>query len=171
MVLSMVQTTQECEQEGVYKLPKMDEKETQDLLRSGRICRMALNDSPQPYIIPLDYVYLNGKMYFHFANYGKKVDLYNKSPYVCVEVDQYNEDITDYRSVTLMGKLTRVTDNREKEMAADALLNSISSRGGQKNVAARHGFNCLDRNVLTSDEEILLRLDVSDYIALKSPGK
>jgi uncharacterized protein len=55
----------------VYKLPAMSKQEVDMLLVNSRICRMAFNDSPYPYIIPLDYVYVNGKMYFHFADYGK----------------------------------------------------------------------------------------------------
>ncbi|MCD1293414.1 flavin-nucleotide-binding protein [Methanocella sp. CWC-04] len=167
----MVPTVQEaCEPgEEVFKLPKMSEEEVKEMLRSCRICRMALNDDPQPYIIPLDYVFINDKIYFHFANYGRKVDLFNKNPNVCVEIDKYNEDITDYKSVTLMGRLSLVRDTKEKEEASEALLASIGSRGGKEKVAARHGFECMDKKTLSSKESLLLRLDVRDYIALKSP--
>lgn len=156
-------------QKEVYKLPRMSDKELDDLLKSGRICRMALNDSPQPYIIPLDYVYINGRVYFHFADYGHKVDLYRKNPNVSIEVDQYNDDVTDYRNATLMGRLVKVTDPDEKGLVADALLNSIKAREDTGNVAARHGFSSLDRDTLMSGDSLLLRLDVTDYVALKSP--
>lgn len=132
---------------------------------------MAFNDSPYPYIIPLDYVYVNGKMYFHFADYGKKMDLFKKDPQVSVEVDRYNKDITDYESVTLMGTLVKVADREEKKMASDALLKTIESRGGESNVAARHGYDTLDKNNLSAPGSIVLRVDVNDYVALKSPGK
>jgi hypothetical protein len=157
------------QEQEVFKLPKMTEKEADELLKSCRICRMALNDHPQPYIIVLDYVYLNGKMYFHFADYGKKVELFNKSPHVSVEVDRYNEDVTDYKSITLMGKLSKVQDPGEKETAARALVSSIDSRGGTRNVAARHGFTTLEPSRMALESSLLLRLDVSDYIALRSP--
>lgn len=155
----------------VFKLPAMSKEETDALLKSQRICRMALNDSPHPYIIPLDYVYMDGKLYFHFANYGRKVELYRRDPHVSVEIDKYNDDITDYRSVTLMGRLADVKDKNEKEKAAQALLNSIMARGGAGRVAARHGFDCMDHDVLMSSGSLLLRLDVDDTVALKSPDK
>ena len=147
----------------------MSDEEVRELLESQRICRMAFNDNPQPYIIPLDYVYVNGRMYFHFANYGRKLELYRKSPYVGVEIDSYNADVTSYRSITLMGKLSPVTDPGERERAARALLNSVDLRGGSGNVAARHGFTGMDPKTLSSVDSVLLRLDVTDSIGLKSP--
>jgi nitroimidazol reductase NimA-like FMN-containing flavoprotein (pyridoxamine 5'-phosphate oxidase superfamily) len=165
----MAQATQGSGQE-VYKLPAMSKQEVGELLKSGRICRMAFNDSPWPYIIPLDYVYVNGKMYFHFADYGKKVELFKKDPHVGVEVDRFNADITEYESVTLMGTLARVTDPGEKKTATGALLETIGARGEKGNVAARHGYERLDPDTISSGSSMLLRLDVEDYVALKSPG-
>lgn len=158
------------QRQEVYRLPAMSKQETERLLESSRICRMALNDSPQPYIIPLDYVYVKGKLYFHFANYGRKIELFRKDPHISVEVDRFNNDITDYESVTLMGILAEVTDPAEKKMASEALLASIGSRGGRSKVAARHGYEDLDPDTLSSKSSLVLRLDVTDYVALKSPG-
>jgi nitroimidazol reductase NimA-like FMN-containing flavoprotein (pyridoxamine 5'-phosphate oxidase superfamily) len=157
------------EGQEVLRLPSMSKEEVEDLLKSSRICRLALNDTPQPYIIPLDYVYHDGRMYFHFARYGKKMDLFEKDPHVSVEVDRYNEDITEYESVTLMGRLTKVTDPKEKEVVSRKFLETIKSRGGEKNVAARHGYERLDLDALMAEGSMVLRLDVADYVALKSP--
>jgi nitroimidazol reductase NimA-like FMN-containing flavoprotein (pyridoxamine 5'-phosphate oxidase superfamily) len=154
----------------VYRLPAMSRQEVDRLLESGRICRMALNDRPQPYIIPLDYVYVDGKMYFHFADYGRKMELSKKDPHVSVEVDRFNGDMTEYESVTLMGTLARVTAPEEKKKASKALLETIGSRGGEKNAAARHGYERLDLDTLSSGSSVVLRLDVADYVALKSPA-
>ncbi len=165
----MAQVVQSSGQD-VYRLPAMSQREVDRLLKGCRICRMAFNDLPQPYIIPLDYVYVNGKLYFHFANYGKKVELFRRDPHVSVEADRYNADITEYESVTLMGILVRVTAPDEKKMASGALLSTIGPRGGGKNVAARHGFSKLDADELSAEGSMVLRLDVTDHIALKSPG-
>ncbi|HTX43856.1 MAG TPA: pyridoxamine 5'-phosphate oxidase family protein [Methanocella sp.] len=155
----------------VYRLPSMSGQEVDRLLRGGRICRMAFNDRPWPYIIPLDYVYVNGKMYFHFADYGKKMELFKKDPHVGVEVDRFNGDVTEYESVTLMGTLAKVTDPGEKKTASRALLETMESRGGEKNVAARHGYEKLDPGTLSSEGSMVLRLDVADHVALKSPDR
>ncbi len=154
---------------GLVKLPAMTKKETDALLKSCRVCRMALNDRPQPYLICLDYVYSGGNMYFHFADYGRKMDLIKKNPHVSVELDKYNTGRTKYQNATFMGTLTRVTDAAEKKRASAALLNVIRPPSGAKKVAARHGYEKLEEGLFTSKSSMLMRLDVEDYVALKSP--
>ena len=154
----------------MIKLPAMSQKEVEELLKSCKICRMAMNDRVQPYLICLDYVYLNGKMYFHFADYGRKMGLLEKDPHVSVELDQYNKSVTEYKNATFMGKLVKVTNGAEKKRASEALLRTITTSSGMKKVAARHGYDKLDEDVFLSSGSMLMRLDVNDYVALKSPG-
>lgn len=155
--------------EDVIKLPAMTKKETEALLKSCQVCRMALNDRVQPYLICLDYVYTGGKMYFHFANYGKKMELIEKDPHVSVELDSYNTSVTKYQNATFMGKLALVTDAAEKKRASAALVKAIRPPTGVKKVAARHGYDKLDESLFASNGSMLMRLDVEEYVALKSP--
>ena len=155
----------------IVKLPAMDSAEIEALLAGQKICRMALNDEPQPYIIALDYVYIDGKLYFHFADYGRKMDLIRKDPHVGVEVDNFCAGSPDFKTVSLRGRLARVTDEAEKQRAARQLLSSADERGGAANVAARHGFRSLDSATLASPGSALYRLDVDGCVALKSPGR
>lgn len=154
----------------IVKLPAMTTGEVEQLLASQKLCRMALNDLPQPYIIALDYVYLDGKVYFHFADYGRKMDLISRNPQVSVQIDNFCAGAPDFDTITLMGELEKVTDQEEKGIVAKALISSVNERGGERNVAARHGLKSLDVNSLTSQPSAIYRLDVSDYIALRSPG-
>jgi nitroimidazol reductase NimA-like FMN-containing flavoprotein (pyridoxamine 5'-phosphate oxidase superfamily) len=141
------------------------------LLSNQKICRMALKDDPWPYIIALDYVYSDGEMYFHFADYGRKMDLIADDPNVSVEVDNFCGDTPDFCTITLMGKLTKVTSRAEKETAAQALLNSVNQRGGMRNVAARHGSSDLNMDTLTSRKSAVYKLLADAFVALKSPGR
>ncbi len=159
-------------QQEIVKLPEMAPEEIERLLASQKICRMALNDRPQPYIIALDYVYSDdGEMYFHFADYGRKMDLINNDPNVSVEVDNFCAETPDFCTITLMGQLTKVTSKAEKEQAGRALRDTADQRGGAKNVAARHGFTDLDMETLTSRKSAVYKLEASDFVALKSPGR
>lgn len=155
--------------DGVFRLPAMTKKETDALLKSGQVCRMALNDAVRPYLICLDYVYTGGKMYFHFADYGRKMDLIRKDPNVSVELDSYNKSVTKYQNATFMGKLAPVTDAAEKKRAAAALVKSIRPPTGAKKVAARHGYEKLDESLFASSDSRMMRLDVEEQVALKSP--
>jgi nitroimidazol reductase NimA-like FMN-containing flavoprotein (pyridoxamine 5'-phosphate oxidase superfamily) len=154
----------------IFKLPSMDDEEVEELLSSQRICRMALNDVPQPYIIALDYLYLDGELYFHFADYGRKMDLIKKDPHVSIEIDDFCVGATTFSTITLMGQLEKEANSEQKKRAARALVDSVKARGGKKNVAARHGLKLLSIDTLSSPPSALYRLTVSDYVALKSPS-
>lgn len=154
----------------IVKLPAMTAADVEQLLSSQKLCRMALNDEPQPYIIALDYMYMDGKLYFHFADYGRKMDLIRNNPNVSVEIDNFCEGAPDFDTVLLMGKLELVTDSEEQKKVAEALLSSTDERGGERNVAARHGLESLDIAGLTSRPSAMYRLNVNDYVALRSPG-
>jgi nitroimidazol reductase NimA-like FMN-containing flavoprotein (pyridoxamine 5'-phosphate oxidase superfamily) len=158
-------------QENIVKLPQMTPDEIERLLSTQKICRMALKDDPWPYIIALDYVYSDGEMYFHFADYGRKMELIADDPHVSVEVDNFCRDMSDFCTITLMGRLAKVTDRAEKETATYALRDSADERGGKKNVAARHGFIDLDMNMLTSRKSAVYKLEADTFVALKSPGR
>ncbi len=158
--------------QNIVKLPDMTPDETERLLSNQRICRMALNDRPWPYIIALDYVYSDdGEMYFHFADYGRKMDLIKDDPNVSIEVDNFCGGGSSYCTITMMGRLVKVTKAAEKEKAARALLDTADDRGGARNVAARHGFSSLDIDTLTSRQSAVYRLEATDFVALKSPGR
>ena len=158
-------------QQDIVKLPEMTAAEMERLLSEQKICRMALKDDPWPYIIALDYIYSDGEMYFHFADYGRKMDLIANDPNVSVEVDNFCSDTTNFSTVTLMGRLAKVTDSAEKKTAATALHDTAVERGGVKNVAARHGFTDLDVKTLTSKKSAVYKLEADAFVALKSPGR
>lgn len=156
-------------QREIVKLPPLDSGEVEGLLASQQICRMALNDVPQPYIIAMDYVYMDGRLYFHFAGYGRKMDLIKRDPNVSVMIDNFCDGVRDFETIMLIGQLEMVTDSVESSRAAKALVDTADARGGENNLAARHGLKSLDTGALTSLPSTLYRLNVSDYIALKSP--
>jgi uncharacterized protein len=155
----------------IVRLPALTDNEVEDLLASEKICRMALNDDPQPYIIALDYLYLDGKLYFHLADYGRKMEMIKRDPHVSVEIDNFCNSTGDFATITLMGQIKRVTNKAEKVKAAEALIGTVKARGGKKNVAMRHGFKSMDVDAITSPPSTLYRLEVCDYVALKSLSK
>jgi nitroimidazol reductase NimA-like FMN-containing flavoprotein (pyridoxamine 5'-phosphate oxidase superfamily) len=155
---------------GVYRLPAMTAADVQRLLASQKICRMALNDVPQPYIIVLDYVYLDDRLYFHFADYGRKMDLIEKDPNVSVMIDNLCGASGDFDTVMLAGRLERVTDKDEMTRVAQALVSTANDRGGARNVAARHGLVSLDTSALAAPSQKIYRLDAEDNVALRSPA-
>ncbi|MEW6529868.1 MAG: pyridoxamine 5'-phosphate oxidase family protein [Thermodesulfobacteriota bacterium] len=65
-----------------------DPNEIQRILSSTNIGRLATNGADgYPYITPVNFVYHEGKIYFHCAPKGEKLDNLARDPNVCFEVD------------------------------------------------------------------------------------
>ena len=65
-----------------------DPKEVQRILSSTNIGRLATNGQDgYPYIVPVNFVSLEGSIYFHCAPKGEKLDNLIRDPRVCFEVD------------------------------------------------------------------------------------
>jgi nitroimidazol reductase NimA-like FMN-containing flavoprotein (pyridoxamine 5'-phosphate oxidase superfamily) len=62
-------------------------KEIEDILLNGVVCRLGLVDGGRAYIVPMNYGYANNCIYLHSALEGYKIDLINKSPEACFEVE------------------------------------------------------------------------------------
>jgi nitroimidazol reductase NimA-like FMN-containing flavoprotein (pyridoxamine 5'-phosphate oxidase superfamily) len=65
-----------------------DPKEMVRILESANIGRLATVDSEgYPYITPVNFVYHEGRVYFHCAPEGEKLDNLLRNPRVCFEMD------------------------------------------------------------------------------------
>ena len=93
----------------VFKLPKMTKQEMWKLIRRQRLCRIAFKGNEYPYMAPFQYVMLDGSLYFHFTDYGKKMKLIENDKRVCVEIEEYREDLSEYSFIVLRGTLKVVT--------------------------------------------------------------
>ena len=85
-----------------------------------------IGDGGHPYAVPLSYVRLDGKLYFHFAMAGHKLDAIRADSRVSFRViDQDRvvpEKYTSYfRSVIVFGTARVVDDPAEKRRSIDAL--------------------------------------------------
>ncbi len=80
-----------------------------------------------PYGVPLSYVYLEGKIYFHSAREGRKASMLRADARVCFTVTghvraAYQRNFTTaYESVMAFGRAAEVTDPEEKRTALFAL--------------------------------------------------
>ena len=85
-----------------------------------------LGDNDYPYAVPLSYVYQDGRIYFHSALAGHKVDAVRKNEkasFCVIEQDdvQPKKYTTFYRSVIAFGRVRVVDDEAEKMRMARML--------------------------------------------------
>jgi hypothetical protein len=100
-----------------------DLKEMTEVLKSSEVGRLALSDSSKPYVVPLNFLYQNGKIAFHCVLGGKKLDIISKNPNCCFEVDEFMGEVSyhydslchlDFDSVLVFGKARIENDERLK---------------------------------------------------------
>ena len=95
------------------------QEECIDILRRGNYGVLALlGDAGYPYTVPLNYVYEDGKIYFHAAKTGHKMDALQACDKVsfCVvgEEQVVEEKLTDFfKSVVVFGRLRLLTEKEE----------------------------------------------------------
>lgn len=63
----------------------------ESILRKATVCRIALAEANRPYIVPLNFGYRDGRLYFHCAREGKKIDILRRNTIVCFEVEADTE--------------------------------------------------------------------------------
>ncbi len=83
-------------------------------------------DDGYPYAVPLSYVYTDGKIYFHCAKQGHKLDAIarcEKVSFCVIDQDQVvpEEFTTYFRSVIAFGKARVLKEPAEKRAALEAL--------------------------------------------------
>ena len=105
------------------------------ILRRAGVGRLGLAVDNTPYVVPLNYVYHSGAIYFHSADEGRKISMLKANPQVCFEVDEHygtvrsNKPVphsTHYASVMVFGRASLVDDLQLKFDALQALLDKYA---------------------------------------------
>lgn len=156
----------------ILKLPKMTKQEMWNLIRKKRLCRIAFRGEDYPYIAPFQYVVFDKTLYFHFTDYGTKMKLIQKDRNVCVEIEEYKEDLSEYSFIVLKGTLEVVIDPQERTKA----LKELANQGQEElspNFLAAHGLRKEDGwESLTPKNSLLVAVKIENIIqeiGLKSP--
>ncbi len=155
----------------IVKIPRMDKGEYDRLIEEGYVCRIAFQGEKYPYIAPFLYVFDGRFLYFLSTKYGKKLDYFRKSPYVSVEVERYNCDLSFYTFVTMQGRLEEVEDSIEKKMVRERFVDLIVGRHLSNNILGALGHSPQDPPEAIAREErsLVWRLTgVKDLVALKN---
>ena len=114
-----------------------DETEIEALLERALVGRIATCSDGEPYVVPLCFVCEGGKVFFHAARVGKKMDYLRANPRVCFEVDEWLGLIpahhgcavsVRYRSVIAFGRYCEVTDEGERLRALELISHKYAGR-------------------------------------------
>lgn len=117
-----------------------------------------------PYGVPLSYVYDQGKLYFHCAKMGHKIEAIRNDPRVCFTVIDQDEPVpedfsTNYKSVILFGtaRIYTLQDHPDEVAAAmSALCHKYSPKESPERVL---GAIERSRNTLSVIEVTIEKMD------------
>ncbi len=112
-----------------------------DIISKCKVLRLAIHDEPYPYLVALNFGYetVDGKLtfYFHSAKRGRKIDLLQKNPKVCFELDcehalKEGEIACKYgfyyESVVGVGELRFLETHEEKAAALSCIMRHQSGK-------------------------------------------
>lgn len=110
----------------------LSEVETIEMLRTCTSGVLAVSgDADYPYAVPLSYVYDEGKIYFHCARVGHKIDAIKRNDKVSFCVIKSDEVVaekftTHYRSAVAFGRARILTEDAEIRHGLNRLLEKYS---------------------------------------------
>ena len=143
-----------------------------DLLNTCHIGRLGtVGRDGRPMVKPLNFAYHEGRIYFHCAQEGEKLDDIRRDNRVCFEVDlplAYVKGATEnpcraeylYRSVIARGRAIIVEDRVERLLALDCLMAKYQPEAG-------HSPYPEDKLVLTC----IVRIDIEEMSGKEDLGK
>ena len=104
----------------------------EQIIRNAHICRLGFVDNGMAYIVPMNFGYEEGVLYFHTGTAGKKMALLRSNPEVTFEIESRTEltrheqachwDIK-YSCVMGAGLASEILDTQAKRKALGILMN------------------------------------------------
>lgn len=103
--------------------------EMEQILREEEVGYLGLAVEGQPYVVPLNYAYAGGRILFHCALTGQKLDAIRRNPHVCFTVGRQTGTVRDHTgapchldsdSVVCYGRARLLTDLSERAAALNA---------------------------------------------------
>ncbi len=152
-----------------------DEQKINDLLFTAKFGYLGLFDEEGTYVVPLNFVWKNKKIYFHGSEQGRKTEAIRTNSRVCFTVSEDLGTIADpipanigtaYTSVMVFGKVKLLDDLEEATDVLQAMLEKFvpgyfDQKLSQKHVDAyrssmgsRTMVYCLDPDQITAKEAV-----------------
>ena len=129
----------------------LSQDECTSLLSEARYGRLALSKDNQPYVVPMSYVYQDGRIYLHSRGKGKKVEYATKNPRVCFQVDVLEKE--RWSSVVALG-ISRLSESVE---AKQKMFDAFTKKG-----QGGHGCKKFSREELERMPMTVWEIDIQE---------
>lgn len=130
-----------------------------------------LGDEDYPYAVPISYVYADGRIYFHSAKSGHKIDAIRKHEKASFSVIDKDEIVpekytTYFRSVIAFGKVRLVEDPEEIRRAATVLAMKYSSEYAE-GIPAEIDASITNMTIIEMDIEHMTAKEAIELVNMK----
>ncbi|UFJ42288.1 pyridoxamine 5'-phosphate oxidase family protein [Brevibacillus humidisoli] len=124
-----------------------DQDRIVQFLNRAKTGYLGLADGSLPYVIPLNFVWLQNSIYFHGAASGRKTEIMAANPNACFTVSEEDGTIanpvpaktdTGYFSVIIFGKVEPVSDLAKATSVMQALLDKYVPGYFDKRLSQNH---------------------------------
>jgi hypothetical protein len=131
-----------------------DRSEMENIIRKCQVCHIAMVDPEGlPYLLPFNFGYEDGILYFHSAGKGKKMEILINNPNVCVEFSTdyllrfQSENVgcsytMKYRSVLAYGKVVFTEDPEQKLKIMNIVMKNYASGTFTYNQPSMNEVSC-----------------------------
>ena len=109
----------------------------EEVINAAAICRLGMVDGDEPYVIPVNFGYERGFLYFHSSLKGRKVKVLENNNKICFEIetdiDIVNaenpcESVVQGKSVIGSGIANFLEDDKDKIHALNVLMKHYTGR-------------------------------------------
>lgn len=117
-----------------------DFEKIETIISEAKVCYVGLSDdSGTPYVFPMNFGYKDGVFYFHSGKNGKKIEILQKHPKVCFNINVENELIWQHpdvacsysmksKSLIIEGKVEFIDDFNKKIELLNIIMEHYTKR-------------------------------------------
>lgn len=163
-----------------------NEREINYLLSTAKVGYLGLYDNEGTYVVPLNFVWKDQKIYFHGSDQGRKMDAIKSNKRVCFTIAEDKGTVANpipaktgsaYTSVMVFGEINILDDLNERTVALQAMLDKFVPGYFESELSKKHVESyrsslgsktivyCLDPDQITAKE------DVAEDAQLFYPGR
>lgn len=115
----------------------LTEGEAWSVIKAGEVGSLGCIDQGEPYVVPINYVTEDGRIYSHSLP-GRKIQAMRKHARACLQVSEIHNDY-DWQSAIAFGNFEEVDDEAERSKVLRQLLERFPKLTPVESQLAREG--------------------------------
>lgn len=98
----------------------LNERDAWDIIKSGKLGRLGCVDGEDPYVVPINYIAIEGHIYSHSLA-GRKIQALRRHSRACLQVDRIRDDF-HWQSAIAFGSYEEIRNDSERRTVLRKIL-------------------------------------------------